>query len=278
MGRLFCGGFACGGVRWSSAGRWELQHRVARASGGLESSLHRIYRDGWVLRSSDGHLSLLPADRGEGAQLVGESPPPPPPRTSIRRRKSSARSRVMWWGSRWRFVFCWLPFYILNIVNLLVLLPGEFRGLYYFVVVLSYANSCANPILYGFLSDNFKRGFRKALCRSSRRVENQDQQQGTGMVALPLEEIQRVLDPKEHLKVTEVEEHNTDHEMTKLRNGCREDSRIQDVAAGGMDGRCERSISPTSDPAAVRNGARQTHKHLLENSDDKRSVLEISCL
>lgn len=72
------------------------------------------------------------------------------------------------------FVLCWLPFYALNIVNLLVVLPGDFRGLYFFVVVLSYANSCANPILYGFLSDNFKRGFRKALCCTSRRVKNND--------------------------------------------------------------------------------------------------------
>lgn len=185
--------------------------------------------------------------------------------TSIRRRKSERKITRMVVIVVAVFVFCWLPFYVLNIVNLLVLLPGEFRGLYYFVVVLSYANSCANPILYGFLSDNFKRGFRKALCRSSRRVENQDQQQGTGMVALPLEEIRR-----EHLKVSEVEEHNADREMTKLRH--------EDSAAGGMDGRRERSISPTSDPTAVRNGARRTHKHLPENSDDKHSVLEISCL
>lgn len=70
------------------------------------------------------------------------------------------------------FVLCWLPFYILNIVNLQVVLPGDFRGLYVFVVVLSYANSCANPILYGFLSDNFKRGFRKALCGSPPRVNH----------------------------------------------------------------------------------------------------------
>lgn len=70
------------------------------------------------------------------------------------------------------FVLCWLPFYVLNIVNLQVVLPGDFRGLYVFVVVLSYANSCANPILYGFLSDNFKRGFRKALCGSSARVNH----------------------------------------------------------------------------------------------------------
>ncbi|XP_016405119.1 somatostatin receptor type 3 [Sinocyclocheilus rhinocerous] len=184
--------------------------------------------------------------------------------TSIRRRKSERKITRMVVIVVAVFVFCWLPFYVLNIVNLLVLLPGEFRGLYYFVVVLSYANSCANPILYGFLSDNFKRGFRKALCRSSRRVENRDQPQGTGMVALPLEEIRR-----EHLKVSEVEEHNADREMTKLRNG-----RHEDGAAGGMDARCE----ATSDPAAVRNGARRTHKHLPENSDDKRSVLEISCL
>ncbi|KAK2888740.1 hypothetical protein Q8A67_014115 [Cirrhinus molitorella] len=192
--------------------------------------------------------------------------------TSIRRRKSERKITRMVVIVVAVFVFCWLPFYVLNIVNLLVLLPGEFRGLYYFVVVLSYANSCANPILYGFLSDNFKRGFRKALCRSSRRVENQEQQQGTGMVALPLEEIRRELDPKEHLKATEVEERNVDREMTKLQNGCHEDA-----AAGGTDGRCERSISPTSDPAAVRNGARRTHKQ-LENSEDKRAVLEISCL
>lgn len=70
------------------------------------------------------------------------------------------------------FVLCWLPFYVLNIVNLQVVLPGDFRGLYVFVVVLSYANSCANPILYGFLSDNFKRGFRKALCGSPPRVNH----------------------------------------------------------------------------------------------------------
>lgn len=77
------------------------------------------------------------------------------------------------------FVLCWLPFYALNIVNLLVVLPDDFRGLYFFVVVLSYANSCANPILYGFLSDNFKRGFRKALCRASRRVNNDNDRAAT---------------------------------------------------------------------------------------------------
>ncbi|KAG7485835.1 somatostatin receptor type 5-like [Solea senegalensis] len=94
--------------------------------------------------------------------------------TSSRRRKSERKITRMVVVVVAVFVLCWLPFYALNIVNLLVVLPGDFRGLYFFVVVLSYANSCANPILYGFLSDNFKRGFRKALCRNSRRVKNND--------------------------------------------------------------------------------------------------------
>ncbi|XP_061883387.1 LOW QUALITY PROTEIN: somatostatin receptor type 5-like [Entelurus aequoreus] len=94
--------------------------------------------------------------------------------TSSRRRKSERKITRMVVVVVAVFVLCWLPFYALNIVNLLVVLPGDLRGLYFFVVALSYANSCANPILYGFLSDNFKRGFRKALCRSSRRVKSQD--------------------------------------------------------------------------------------------------------
>ncbi|KAF7217796.1 somatostatin receptor type 5 [Nothobranchius furzeri] len=93
---------------------------------------------------------------------------------SSRRRKSERKITRMVVVVVAVFVLCWLPFYALNIMNLLVVLPGDFRGLYFFVVVLSYANSCANPILYGFLSDNFKRGFRKALCRTSRKVKNND--------------------------------------------------------------------------------------------------------
>ncbi|XP_041641538.1 somatostatin receptor type 5 [Cheilinus undulatus] len=94
--------------------------------------------------------------------------------TSSRRRKSERKITRMVVVVVAVFVLCWLPFYALNIVNLLVVLPGDLRGVYFFVVVLSYANSCANPILYGFLSDNFKRGFKKALCGASRQIKNND--------------------------------------------------------------------------------------------------------
>lgn len=61
------------------------------------------------------------------------------------------------------FVLCWLPFFIINMVNLVVIIPesSSTAGIYFFAVILSYANSCANPLLYGFLSDNFKQSFRK---------------------------------------------------------------------------------------------------------------------
>ncbi|XP_005391652.1 PREDICTED: somatostatin receptor type 5 [Chinchilla lanigera] len=75
------------------------------------------------------------------------------------------------------FVGCWLPFFIVNIVNLAFTLPEEpaSASLYFFVVVLSYANSCANPLLYGFLSDNFRQSFRKVLCvRGSYGMEDAD--------------------------------------------------------------------------------------------------------
>lgn len=106
--------------------------------------------------------------------------------TSSRRRKSERKITRMVVVVVAVFVLCWLPFYALNVVNLLMVLPGDFRGLYVFVVALSYANSCANPILYGFLSDNFKRGFRKALCPASRRVMNNDR--GGSEVLRPTEE------------------------------------------------------------------------------------------
>ncbi|XP_075994930.1 somatostatin receptor type 5-like isoform X2 [Genypterus blacodes] len=64
------------------------------------------------------------------------------------------------------FVLCWLPFYTANIVNLIYTIPENDTAatVYSFLVILTYVNSCANPILYGFLSDNFNKSFQKVLC------------------------------------------------------------------------------------------------------------------
>ncbi|KAG7222506.1 hypothetical protein INR49_004579, partial [Caranx melampygus] len=68
--------------------------------------------------------------------------------SSSRRRKSERKITRMVVVVVAVFVLCWLPFYALNIVNLLVVLPGDFRGLYFLLL--------------------------KALCRTSRRVKSND--------------------------------------------------------------------------------------------------------
>uniref|UniRef100_H3BF31 Somatostatin receptor 4 n=2 Tax=Latimeria chalumnae TaxID=7897 RepID=H3BF31_LATCH len=60
------------------------------------------------------------------------------------------------------FVICWMPFYVVQLLNLF--LPQMDATINHFSLILSYANSCANPILYGFLSDNFRRSFQRILC------------------------------------------------------------------------------------------------------------------
>ncbi|AWP19443.1 putative somatostatin receptor type 5-like [Scophthalmus maximus] len=133
--------------------------------------------------------------------------------TSTKRRKSERKVTRMVVIIVAVFVFCWLPFYALNIINLVVSLPSDYQGLYYFVVVLSYANSCANPIVYGFLSDNFKRGFRKALCRSTRKVENHEPMERQQ----PREEGRRALMPRESLRrVIGDEEDEEDEDVSEM--------------------------------------------------------------
>ncbi|XP_061702131.1 somatostatin receptor type 5-like [Syngnathoides biaculeatus] len=64
------------------------------------------------------------------------------------------------------FVLCWMPFFTTNIVNLVHIIPENNATVatYFFLVILTYVNSCANPILYGFLSDKFRQSFQMVLC------------------------------------------------------------------------------------------------------------------
>uniref|UniRef100_A0A8C3S7G6 Somatostatin receptor 4 n=1 Tax=Chelydra serpentina TaxID=8475 RepID=A0A8C3S7G6_CHESE len=62
------------------------------------------------------------------------------------------------------FVVCWMPFYVVQLVNLL--LPGHLDATVSNAsLILSYSNSCANPILYGVLSENFRHSFHGVLRR-----------------------------------------------------------------------------------------------------------------
>ncbi|XP_052784987.1 allatostatin-A receptor-like [Mya arenaria] len=64
------------------------------------------------------------------------------------------------------FALCWLPIQIVFIIQNF----GNFdEGVHSIAIqmvsnCLAYMNSCVNPILYAFLSDNFRRSFKKVLC------------------------------------------------------------------------------------------------------------------
>eukprot|EP00064_Thunnus_orientalis_P009140 superscaffoldBa00001144_g9163 len=83
------------------------------------------------------------------------------------------------------FVLCWLPFFTTNIVNLVYIIPenNATAAIYFFLVILTYVNSCANPILYGFLSDKFKQSFQKVLCFHKPNGVGTAYERGGGQVA-----------------------------------------------------------------------------------------------
>lgn len=63
------------------------------------------------------------------------------------------------------YVLCWLPYWLTQ-VALINTEPNQCKEtnvtIFLFAGFLSYANSAMNPILYAFLSDNFKKSFTKA--------------------------------------------------------------------------------------------------------------------
>lgn len=75
------------------------------------------------------------------------------------------------------YIFCWLPYWILQMV-LIMSTPKECVtrmevAAFLFVSCLSYSNSAINPILYAFLSENFKKSFVRAFnCGKCRRATN----------------------------------------------------------------------------------------------------------
>ncbi|KDR10933.1 Cholecystokinin receptor [Zootermopsis nevadensis] len=71
------------------------------------------------------------------------------------------------------FVLCWAPLLILNVLYAYEILSkysndGDNKNIQSAFTVMAYSNSCINPLVYGFMSKNFRESFYKALCRCCR--------------------------------------------------------------------------------------------------------------
>ncbi|PNF33344.1 hypothetical protein B7P43_G06325 [Cryptotermes secundus] len=68
------------------------------------------------------------------------------------------------------FVLCWAPLLILNVLYAYGVVSKysndvEIKNVQSGFTVMAYSNSCINPLVYGFMSKNFRESFYKALCR-----------------------------------------------------------------------------------------------------------------
>ncbi|XP_004529763.1 allatostatin-A receptor-like isoform X2 [Ceratitis capitata] len=63
------------------------------------------------------------------------------------------------------FAICWLPIHLILVMKALEWYPATHTSVISQIIshVLAYMNSCINPILYAFLSDNFRKAFRKVV-------------------------------------------------------------------------------------------------------------------
>ncbi|KAH3691790.1 alpha-2Da adrenergic receptor-like [Dreissena polymorpha] len=61
------------------------------------------------------------------------------------------------------FVICWLPYCISMLLSIFYAghVPREFHM---FTIIIGYANSCCNPIIYGVMNKRFKVGFQHIFC------------------------------------------------------------------------------------------------------------------
>nr|XP_020455476.1 delta-type opioid receptor-like [Monopterus albus] len=77
------------------------------------------------------------------------------------------------------FIICWTPIHIFVIITALINIRSSTLQTitWHFCIALGYANSSLNPVLYGYLDENFKRCFREFCTPSPSVLEMQNSSQ-----------------------------------------------------------------------------------------------------
>ncbi|XP_014893717.1 mu-type opioid receptor isoform X2 [Poecilia latipinna] len=79
------------------------------------------------------------------------------------------------------FIICWTPIHVFVIISALINIPSSTLQTvtWHFCIALGYTNSSLNPVLYGYLDENFKRCFRE-FCTPSASVLEMPNSSRTG--------------------------------------------------------------------------------------------------
>ena len=87
------------------------------------------------------------------------------------------------------FAACWLPIQVVFMIqNFYDDIPTvTFRFFHILGNILSYGNSCVNPILYAFFSDTFRMGFASLLCLDKSKMRNVRLDSNVGQSELQLD-------------------------------------------------------------------------------------------
>nr|UDW36580.1 allatostatin C receptor 3 [Homarus americanus] len=97
-------------------------------------------------------------------------------KTKTKKRKSHRKVTKLVLTVITAYVLCWLPYWVLQLI-LTFSMPKQVQSrvmIIFFLISssLSYINSAINPILYAFLSENFKKSFLKACTCAARKDIN----------------------------------------------------------------------------------------------------------
>ncbi|CDI97028.1 allatostatin A receptor [Echinococcus multilocularis] len=88
------------------------------------------------------------------------------------------------------FAACWLPIQVVFMIqNFYKDIPTiSFRLFHILGNILSYGNSCVNPILYAFFSDTFRMGFASLICLDKSKMRNVRLESNVGQSELMMSE------------------------------------------------------------------------------------------
>ncbi|XP_053188571.1 mu-type opioid receptor [Scomber japonicus] len=87
------------------------------------------------------------------------------------------------------FIVCWTPIHIIVIITALINIPSSTLQTitWHFCIALGYTNSSLNPVLYGYLDENFKRCFRE-FCTPSPSVLEMQNSSRTGATSRKIQQ------------------------------------------------------------------------------------------